>query len=68
MTGHVSFKGNQKILMKFWFKNVKGRDHLGNPGVQRRLILRCILTAQGSPYVMEFVSLVERTCNGNTTN
>jgi len=26
----------------FWWRNLKERDHLGDPGVDGRIILRCI--------------------------
>ena len=38
---HVWRKG--EVRTRFWWGNLRERDHLGDPGVDRRIILRLIL-------------------------
>jgi hypothetical protein len=40
--GHVARMGRGEAYTGFWWGNLKERDHLGNPGVDGRIILRWI--------------------------
>jgi len=40
--GHVALWGIGEAYTGFWWGNLRVRDHLGNPGVDGMLILRCI--------------------------
>ena len=40
--GHVARMGKGEVYTGFWWGNLRKRDHLGNPGVDRRIILRWI--------------------------
>ena len=41
--GHVARMGESSgICRVFWRGNLKERDYLGDPGVDERIILRCI--------------------------
>jgi len=37
-----TYGGEERRIQGFWWGNLKGRDHLGDPGVDRRIILRWI--------------------------
>jgi len=39
---HVACMGRGKAYTGFWWGNLKERDHLGNPGIDGRIILRWI--------------------------
>jgi hypothetical protein len=34
--------GREEVYTGFWWKNLRERDHLGDPGVDERIILRWI--------------------------
>ena len=36
--------GREEVLARFWWGNLRGREHLGETGVGGRMILKCILT------------------------
>jgi hypothetical protein len=36
---HLKYMGGDELITKFWSKNAKGRDHLGDLGVGMRIIL-----------------------------
>ena len=40
--GHVARMGRGEAYTGFWWGNLKERDHLGDPGVDGRIILRWI--------------------------
>jgi hypothetical protein len=40
--GHVERMGRGEVYTGFWWGNLKERDHLEDPGVDGRIILRCI--------------------------
>ena len=40
--GHVAPKGKGEAYTGFWWGNLRERDHLEDPGVNRRIILRWI--------------------------
>ena len=40
--GHVTRVGRGETYTGFWWGNLKERDHLGDPGVDRRIILSWI--------------------------
>jgi len=40
--GHVACTGRGEACTGFWWGNMKERDLLGDPGVDGRIILRCI--------------------------
>ena len=40
--GHVARMGGGKAYTRFWWRNLKERDHVGDPGVDGRIILRWI--------------------------
>ena len=40
--GHVELMGRGEEYTGFWWGNLKERDHLGDPGVDGRIILRWI--------------------------
>ena len=41
-TGHVARMGRAVAYTGFWWGNLRERDHVGDPGVDRRIILRWI--------------------------
>jgi len=41
-TGNVARMGKRQKYTGFWWGNLKERDHLGDPGVDWRVILRWI--------------------------
>jgi len=38
--GHVARMGRCEKYIEFWWGNLREREHLGDPGVERRIILR----------------------------
>jgi hypothetical protein len=40
--GHVARIGRREAYTGFWWGNLRERDHLGDPGVDGRIILRFI--------------------------
>jgi len=38
--GHVARMGRGEASTEFWWGNLRGRDHLGDPGIDWRIILR----------------------------
>ena len=42
LAGHVARMGIGEAYTGFWCANLKDRDHLGDPGVDGRIILKCI--------------------------
>jgi len=40
--GYVARKGRGEAYTEFWWGNLRERDHLGDPGVDGRIILRWI--------------------------
>jgi hypothetical protein len=38
--GHVSLMGKAEVYTGFWWRNLRERDHLEDPGVDGRIILR----------------------------
>ena len=42
MGGHVSCMGERGVYKGFWWENLRKRDHLEDPGVDGRIILRRI--------------------------
>jgi len=38
--GHVASTGMGEVYTRFWWGNLRERDHLEDPGVDRRIILR----------------------------
>jgi len=32
----------KKGIYRFWWGNLREKDHLGEPGIDRRIIIRCI--------------------------
>jgi len=40
--GHVACMGRGEAYTGFWWRNLKERDNLGDPGVDGRIILRSI--------------------------
>ena len=41
--GHVARMGRGKVSMGFWWGNLRKKDHMGNPGLDGRLLLGWIL-------------------------
>jgi hypothetical protein len=41
-TGHIEHRGREDAYTGFWWGNLNERDHLGDPGVEERIILRWI--------------------------
>jgi hypothetical protein len=41
-TGHVAHMGEMEVYTGFWWGNLKERDHLEDPGIDRRIVLRWI--------------------------
>jgi len=33
--------GHRRVARRFWWGDLRERDHLGDPGVDGRIILRC---------------------------
>jgi len=40
--GHVAHMGERRGVYRFWWGNLSERDHLGDPGIDGRIILRWI--------------------------
>ena len=40
--GHVARKGRGELCTGFWWRNLRKRDHWGDPGADGRIILRWI--------------------------
>jgi hypothetical protein len=40
--GHVACMGERRGVYRVWWGNLRERDHWGDPGVDRRIILRSI--------------------------
>ena len=40
--GHIAHMGERRGLYRVWWGNLRERDHLGNPGIDGRILLRCI--------------------------
>ena len=40
--GRVARMGERKVLYRFWWENLRERDHLGDPGIDGMIILRWI--------------------------
>jgi hypothetical protein len=40
--GHKLGLGILKACTGFWWGNLRGRDHWGDPGIDGKIILRCI--------------------------
>jgi hypothetical protein len=40
--GYVARMGREETYTRFWWENLKERDHLVDPGLNRRIILRWI--------------------------
>jgi len=40
--GHVARMGERGDAYRVWWGNLRERDHLENPGLNGRIILRCI--------------------------
>jgi hypothetical protein len=40
--GYAERMGRGEVYTGFWWGNLMERDHLEDPGVDRRIILRCI--------------------------
>jgi len=40
--GHVARMGKGEAYKGFWWGSLRGRDHLGDPGVDGRIILRWV--------------------------
>jgi hypothetical protein len=38
--GHVACIGREEVYTGFWWGNLRERDHLGDPGVDGKIILR----------------------------
>jgi hypothetical protein len=45
--GHVARRGRREAISGFWRGNLRERDHLGDTGVDGRIILRWILMKWG---------------------
>jgi hypothetical protein len=41
--GHVARMGRRKACTEFWWENLRERDHWGDPIIDGRIILRCII-------------------------
>ena len=42
MAGHVAGRGRGEVYIEFWRGNLRERDHLEDPGLGGRIILRWI--------------------------
>jgi hypothetical protein len=40
--GHIVHKGRREVFTGLWWGNLKERDHMGDPGIDGRIILRWI--------------------------
>jgi hypothetical protein len=40
--GHVARRGGGEVYTGFWWGNLRERDHLEDPGIDKRIILRWI--------------------------
>jgi len=47
VVGHVAHMGEVRNEYKIWLENLKGRDHLEDPGLDKKIILKWILGKQG---------------------
>jgi len=41
--GHVERMGERRVAFRVWWGNLKEKDHLGDPGVDGRIILKLML-------------------------
>jgi hypothetical protein len=41
--GHVARKEEREVHTGFWWGDLREGDHLGDPGIDGRIILKCIL-------------------------
>jgi len=41
--GHVACMGERICVYRFWWGNLKEKDHLEDPGIDGRIILRWII-------------------------
>jgi len=41
--GHVARRGRRWVRTVFWWRNLRERDRLEDPGLYLRMILKCIL-------------------------
>jgi len=56
--GHVARVGRREVHTGFWWRNLRGKDHLGDRGVDGRIILRWILRKWGVGG-MDWIELVQ---------
>jgi len=56
-SGHVARLGRRKMHTIFWLGKLKGRDHLGDVGIDGKVILIFILGKWGGKLWTEFILL-----------
>jgi hypothetical protein len=39
LAGHISYLGKGEVHTGFWWGNLRGRDHLEDPGIDGKIIL-----------------------------
>jgi hypothetical protein len=44
LAGHVAHRGRGEAYKEFWWGNPRERDHLENPGLNKRIILKWIFS------------------------
>jgi hypothetical protein len=42
LAGHVAYMRDRRGYAGFWWGNLRERGHLGDPGIDGTIILRCI--------------------------
>jgi len=42
--GHVACKAREEVYTGFWWGNLRERNRLEDPGIDRRIILKCIFS------------------------
>jgi len=45
--GDIARIGERRGVYRFWWGNLRERDHLGDPGLDRRIIIRLIFRKWG---------------------
>jgi hypothetical protein len=54
---HAACMGEMRDALKFWWESLKGRDHLEDLDIDRRIILKCILGKYGVRMWTRFIWL-----------
>jgi len=59
-TGHVAYMGSVEAYTGFWWECLMGRDRLGDPGVDGRMILRWIFEKYEGNSISKLQIVIEK--------